>query len=87
MSQLQPLADRVVAEPQEASDKTSAGLYLPTDAKEKSQIAKVVATGKDVKEVKKGDTILYKEFGADNPKIDGKEYVVLKEEDVLAVVK
>lgn len=87
MANIHPLADRIVAEPVEAGDKTASGIYLPTDAKEKSQLAKVISAGKDVKEVKKGDTILYKEFSSDTPKIDGKEYVVIKEEDVLAVIK
>lgn len=87
MSKLTPLSDRIVAEPVEAGSKTASGFYLPSDAKEKSQLAKVTAVGKDVKEVKTGDTILYKEFASDTPKIDGQEYVILKEEDVLAVIK
>ena len=87
MSKVHPLGDRVVAEPLEAAEKTSSGLYLPSDAKEKQQMAKVVAVGKEVKEVKVGDTILYKEFSAENPKVNGKDYVIIKEEDVLAVVK
>lgn len=87
MSKLTPLADRVVAEPVETGSKTASGLYLPSDAKEKSQLAKVTAVGKEVKEIKVGDTVLYKEFSSDTPKIDGKEYVIIKEEDILAVIK
>jgi chaperonin GroES len=87
MSQIQPLDDRVVAEPIEASDKTAAGLFLPSDAKEKPQMAKVIAVGKNVKEVKKGDTILHGQYSSNEVKLDGKEYVILKEEDILAVVK
>lgn len=87
MSNLQPLADRIVAEALEASGKTASGLYLPADAKEKPQMAKVVAVGKDVKEVKKGDTVLHGQYSSNEVKVDGKDYVVLKEEDVLAVVK
>lgn len=87
MTQLTPLADRLVAEPVEVGAKTASGLYLPSDAKEKSQLAKVVATGKDVKEVKVGNTVLYKEFSSEHTKVEGKEYVLLKEEDVLAIVK
>jgi chaperonin GroES len=87
MSSIQPLADRIVAEPQEASERTSAGLYLPSDAKEKPQSAKVVAVGKDVKEIKKGDVILHTSFGGEKVKVDDKEYVIIKEEDVLGIVK
>lgn len=87
MSTLMPLGDRIVAEPIEAGSQTASGIYLPTDAKEKSQLAKVIAVGKDVKEVKKADTVLYKEYSSESPKIDGKEYVILKEEDVLAIIK
>lgn len=87
MSNIQPLADRLVATPQEASQKTSSGLYLPSDAKEKPQMAKVVAVGKDVKEVKKGDVIIHSSFGGDKVKVDGTEYIILKEEDVLGTLK
>lgn len=84
MSKVQPLGDRIVAIPQEASEKTSSGFYLPEDAKEKPKLAKVEAVGKDVKEVKKGDVVLHNEYTTF--KIDGTEYVVAKEEDILAVV-
>ena len=87
MSSIQPLADRIVAEAQAANAKTASGLYLPADAKEKPQMAKVIAVGKDVKEVKKGDTVLHGQYSSNEVKVDGKEYVILKEEDVLAVVK
>lgn len=87
MTKLQPLADRIVAEPMEASDKTASGLYLPTDAKEKPQMAKVVAVGKDVKEIKTGDVVLHGQYSTNEVKVDGKELLVIKEEDVLAVVK
>jgi chaperonin GroES len=87
MSTIHPLADRIVAEPQEASEKTSSGLYLPSDAQEKPQLAKVIAVGKDVKEVKKGDTVLHGKYSSNETKLDGKDYVILKEEDVLAIVK
>ena len=87
MSSIQPLADRIVAEAMEASAKTASGLYLPADAKEKPQMAKVIAVGKDVKEVKKGDVVLHGQYSSNEVKVEGKEYVILKEEDVLAVVK
>ncbi len=87
MTKVQPLADRVVAEPMEANSKTAAGLYLPSDAKEKPQMAKVVSVGKDVKEIKAGDVILHGQYSTNEVKVDGKDLLILKEEDVLAVVK
>ncbi len=84
---LQPLADRIVAKSLEAEAKTSAGLYIPDTAKEKPQMGEVQAVGKDVKEVKVGDQILYTKYGPNEVKIDGQELLLLKEEDVLAVVK
>ncbi len=87
MGKIQPLADRIVAQALEADDKTKSGFYLPQDAKEKPQMAKVVSVGKDVEEVKKGDTIIHPQFGNTEVKMDGEEYMILKEEDVLAIVK
>lgn len=86
MSQaLKPLADRIVAIREEAQNKTASGLYLPEEAKEKPITAKVVAVGKEVKEVKVGDLIVYKEYSTTELKTDGVEYLIVKEEDVLAV--
>ncbi len=87
MSKIHPLADRIVAEGLEASAKTASGLYLPPDAKEKPQMAKVIAVGKDVKEVKVGDVVIHGKYSSNEVKIADKEYIILKEEDVLAVVK
>lgn len=84
---LQPLGERVVAVREEAAKQTTSGLYLPTDNKEKSQIAKVVATGKDVKEIKDGDRIVVREYSTTDVKVNGTEYLIVKEEDVLATVK
>lgn len=81
---LKPLADRIVAVKEEAQSKTAAGLYLPESAKEKSAIAKVLAVGADVKEVKTNDKIIYKEYSTTEVKVDGKEYLLVREEDVLA---
>lgn len=83
---LKPLADRVVAQIEEAQSKTASGLYLPDNAKEKSKVAKVVATGKDVKTVKTGDKIVYKEYSTTEVKVSGEQYIIIKEEDVLATV-
>ncbi len=83
---IKPLADRVVAVREAAQTKTASGIYLPDTAKEKPVVAKVEAVGPDVKGIKKGDRILYKQFGYDEIKIDGTEYLIVKEEDVLATV-
>lgn len=84
---LQPLADRVVAKSIEAETKTASGIFIPDSAKEKPQMAEVLAVGKEVKEVKAGDRILYTKYGPTEVKVDGQELLLLKEEDVLAVVK
>lgn len=83
---IKPLADRVVAVRVEAAQKTASGLYLPDNAKEKPVVAEVQAVGPDVKNVKKGDKILYKEYSTTELKLDGVEYLVVKEEDILATV-
>ncbi len=84
---INPLADWVVAEGLKAAAKTASGLYLPDNVKEKSKVATVLAVGKDVKTLKKGQKILYKEYSTTEVKIDGTEYILVKEEDVLATVK
>lgn len=83
---IKPLADRVVAVRIEAAEKTASGLYLPDNAKEKPVVAEVQAIGPDVKNVKKGDKILYKEYSTTEIKIDGTEYLMVKEEDILATI-
>lgn len=83
---LKPLADRIVAVKEAAKTKTASGLYLPDSAKEKSSIAIVEAVGPDVKILKKGDHIVYKEYSVTELKIAGTEYLLVKEEDVLATI-
>ena len=83
---LKPLADRIVAVKEDKQAKTNSGLYLPDSAKEKSAVAKVLAVGADVKEVKTGDKIIYKEYSTTEVKIDNVEYLLVREEDVLAKV-
>ena len=85
-SPIKPLGDRVVAVRERASEKTASGLYLPDNAKEKPVLAKVVAVGSEAKLVKVGDKILYKEYSTTELKIDGTEYLVVKEEDILGTV-
>jgi chaperonin GroES len=84
---LQPLTDWVVAEQEEAATKTASGIYLPDKAAEKPKVAKVLKVGKEVKNVKAGDRIVYKSYSTTDIKLDGKEYVLVKEEDILATVK
>lgn len=87
MAGLNPLADWVVAEQEEAVTKTASGIYLPDKAAEKPKIAKVSKVGKNVKEIKTGDRIVYKSYSTTEVKVDDKEYILVKEEDILATVK
>jgi len=93
---IQPLGDRIVIEVLEAKEKTKGGIVLPDTAKEKPQEGKVVAVGKgrmndDGKsvplQVKVGDRILYGKYSGTEVNIDEKELLIIKEEDILAVVK
>ncbi len=85
-SPIKPLGDRVVAVREVAASKTASGIYLPEAAKEKPVVAKIEAVGAEVKTLKKGDRILYKEYSTTEIKIDGTEYLIVKEEDVLATL-
>jgi chaperonin GroES len=87
MAGLNPLADWVVAEAEEAITKTASGIYLPDKAAEKPKTAKVVKVGKDVKEIKAGDRIVYKSYSTTDVKLDDKDYILVKEEDIIATVK
>ena len=82
-----PLADRVVAVREEAKTQTASGIYLPDSSKEKPVMAEVKAVGTDVKHVKVGDKIIYKEYSTTELKIDNVEYLIVKEDDILATVK
>lgn len=84
---IQPLADYVVAQSEEPETKTASGLYLPEQAKEKPKVAKVLAVGQDVKRVKVSDRIIYKSYSTTDIKLGNDEYILVKEEDVLATVK
>jgi chaperonin GroES len=83
---IQPLADYVVALPEEAESKTASGLYIPESATEKPKTSKVVAVGKDVKSVKVGDRIVYGGYTNTDIKVDGKDYQIIKEENIYATV-
>jgi chaperonin GroES len=84
---ISPLGDNIVAQNEEAASKTASGLYLPDSATEKPKTAKVVAVGKLVKELKIGDRIVYKGYSTTDVKVGKDEYIIVKEEDVLATVK
>lgn len=93
---LKPLGDRVVIELLETEEKTASGIVLPDTAKEKPQEGKVVAvgtgrvldSGKQVAlEVNVGDRIIFSKYAGTEVKYDGREYLVLRESDILAVVE
>ncbi len=84
---LQPLADRLVIEQVAAEEVSASGIILPDSAKEKPSEGKILAVGKDVKEVKVGDKVLYGKYGPTEIKVDGKEVLIAKEEDVLAIIE
>jgi chaperonin GroES len=92
---LKPLSDRLVVEAVEQPDQTVLGIFLPETAKEKPQEGKVVAAGPGARkengerismDVKVGDSVLYAKYSGINIKSQGKEYLILKENDVLAIV-
>ena len=87
MSALNPIGDYLVAVSEEAAAKTASGLFLPEQAQEKPKTAKVIAVGKDTRHIKVGDRIVYKSYSTTDVKVDSKDYILVKEEDVLATVK
>ena len=82
---LKPLKDRVVAKIEKPSEKTASGILLG-EAKEKPAYAVVESVGPEVSTVKKGDKIVYKEYSTSEIKVDGTDYIILKEEDILATM-
>jgi chaperonin GroES len=87
---IKPLADRVLVEPAAAESKTASGLIIPDTAKEKPQRGKVVAVGNGKKDepitVKVGDTVLYGKYSGTELNVDGKDYLMMRESDILAIV-
>jgi chaperonin GroES len=85
-----PLADRVLVEPAAAEEKTAGGLYIPDTAKEKPQKGKVVAVGAGKKDepmtVKVGNTVLYGKYSGTEITVDGKDLLMMRESDILAIV-
>ena len=92
---LVPLGDRVVLKQLEAEETTKSGIVLPGQAKEKPQQAEVIAVGpggvvdgKEVKmEVTVGDKVIYSKYSGTEVKLDGEEYIIVKQSDILAIVK
>lgn len=87
---IKPLADRVLVEAAPAEEKTAGGIIIPDTAKEKPQKGKVVAVGTGKKDepitVKVGDNILYGKYSGTEINVDGKEYLIMRESDIYAVV-
>ncbi len=87
---IKPLADRVVVQPQEAETKTASGLFIPDTAKEKPQRGKIVAVGSGKKdepmELKEGDIVLYGKYAGTEINVDGTDYLIMRQSDVLAVI-
>jgi chaperonin GroES len=87
---IKPLADRVVVQPSAADEKTAGGIIIPDTAKEKPQRGTVMAVGPGKKDeplsVKEGDSVLYGKYAGTEISIDGNDYLILRESDILAVI-
>ena len=94
MTMIKPLSDRVVVKAQEAEERTSSGLYIPDSAKEKPQRGTVVSVGPGRVEngnkidmtVKEGDTVLYGKYSGTEITLDGDDYLIMRESDILGIV-
>ena len=87
---VKPLADRVLVQPAEAEEKTASGIIIPDTAKEKPMRGTVVAAGPGKKDepttVKVGDTVLYGKYSGTEIQVDGKDYLMMRESDIFAVI-
>lgn len=87
---IKPLADRVLVEPAAAETKTSGGIIIPDTAKEKPMRGKIVAVGNGKPDepmtVKVGDTVLYGKYAGTELSIEGKDYLIMKESDIYAII-
>ena len=87
---IKPLADRVVVEPAAAEETTASGIIIPDTAKEKPQKGSIVAVGNGKKDepltVKVGDAVLYGKYAGTEISIDGKDYLIMRESDIFAVI-
>ena len=93
---IRPLADKVIVERIEAENKTTGGIVLPDSAKEKPQRGKVISIGvgklledglRSTMQVKKGDEVLFTSYAGTEVKLDGKEYLIMEESDIMAVIE
>jgi chaperonin GroES len=82
-----PLKDRVFISYTEEMERTPGGIYVPDTAKEKPQRGKVEAIGSEVKEVKVGDEVMFDRYAGSKIKMNGTEYLIVKEEDILGIVE
>ncbi len=93
-TKIQPLSDRVLVQPEPAEEKTDSGIIIPDTAKEKPQEGKVVAAGPGKVEngnkidmsVKEGDKVLYGKYSGTEITLDGEEYLIMRESDILGIV-
>ncbi len=87
---IKPLSDRVIIEPAAAETKTASGIFIPDTAKEKPQNGIVLAVGNGKKDepmtVKVGDTVLYGKYAGTELKLEGKDYLIMREDDILAII-
>lgn len=87
---VKPLSDRVLIEPNAAEEKTAGGLFIPDTAKEKPLAGKVIAVGPGTAEitmeVKVGDKVLYGKYAGTEITVEGKEYLIMKQNDILAII-
>lgn len=87
---IKPLADRVLVEPMAAETKTASGIIIPDNAKEKPQKGKVVAVGNGTKDEKMtvsvGNVVLYGKYAGTDLKYEGRDYLIMRESDILAIV-
>jgi chaperonin GroES len=87
---IKPLADRVLVEPAAAEEKTASGIIIPDTAKEKPQRGQIIAIGSGKKDepltVKVGDTVLYGKYSGTEITVDGKDYLIMRESDIFAVL-
>ncbi len=90
MNNLQPLHDRVLVEPAAAEEKTASGIIIPDTAKEKPMRGTVIAAGPGKKDepitVKTGDTVLYSKYAGTEVSVEGKDYLMMRESDILAII-
>ena len=91
MAKIQPLADRVLVQPAAAEEKTVGGIIIPDSAKEKPLRGIVLAVGNGTKDepmiLKQGDQVLYGKYAGTELEFDGEKYLIIKQQDILAVIK